>query len=149
MIPFKKKKYRIKVPIDVYTSDNPINPPVGKEENGMDGQLNALSFTNKNPQMTQMVEIFGEGGDGSLVLEPKKIDFGIVKVNFNKMLKVTLHNYSHVTFYVELMLIPLDTTTKKFDAQTMKNFKSFFDFDFKEGLIAGHSKVEVCITFKP
>jgi len=86
MIPFKKKKYRIKVPIDVYTSDNPINPPVGKDENGLDQQLNALTFTNKNPQLTQMVEVFGEGGDGSLVLEPKKIDFGIVKVNFNKML---------------------------------------------------------------
>jgi len=85
------------------------------------------------PRISQHLEVFGEGGDGSLILEPKKIDFGIVKVNFNKMLKVTLHNYSHVTFYVELDLRPMDESTKKQDPKKLEQFKSFFDFDFKEG----------------
>jgi hypothetical protein len=41
MIPFKKKKYRIKVPIEVTTAET------------------------KSMPHNQQIEVFGEGGDGS------------------------------------------------------------------------------------
>lgn len=31
-----------------------------------------------------MIELFGAGGDGSLKLTPKHLNFNIVKVNFTK-----------------------------------------------------------------
>lgn len=54
--------------------------------------------------MNYNFEIFGAGGDGSLSIEPEKMDFDIVKVNFNKKKYATLHNYSNCTFYIELKL---------------------------------------------
>ena len=40
------------------------------------------------------------------VEKTKIIDFGIVKVNFNKKQYAILHNYSNCTFYIELSLRP-------------------------------------------
>jgi hypothetical protein len=37
-------------------------------------------------------------------MEPEIIDFGIVKVNFNKKIIAKLENFSNCTFYVELRL---------------------------------------------
>ena len=51
-------------------------------------------------------EIFGAGSDGQLSIEPAVINFDIVKVNFNKKVYATLHNYSNCTFYIELVLYP-------------------------------------------
>jgi len=46
------------------------------------------------------IELFGAGGDGSLSLSPKTLDFDIVKVNFSTKKTVTLHNYSNCTFFI-------------------------------------------------
>ncbi len=40
-------------------------------------------------EVKYLFEIFGAGGDGSLSIEPEHIDFGIVKVNFNKKVSFT------------------------------------------------------------
>jgi hypothetical protein len=48
--------------------------------------------------------MFGEGGDGSLSLTPKTLDFNIVKVNFTKKKTLTLHNHSNCTFFIQLNL---------------------------------------------
>lgn len=65
-----------------------------------------------------MFEIFGAGGDGSLNIEPKLIDFQIVKVNFNKKVFATLHNHSNCTFFVELILHPINIDRDRVDAHT-------------------------------
>lgn len=49
-------------------------------------------------------EIIGAGGDGSLSISPEKLEFDVVKVNFSEKKYATLHNYSNVTFYIELKL---------------------------------------------
>ena len=58
LMPLLKKKYQIRVPIDIYGdgSDKPVEQ--------------------------QQIEVYGEGGDGSLVVRPEVLDFGIIKVNF-------------------------------------------------------------------
>jgi hypothetical protein len=124
MIPLKKKKYQLKVPVDVF-----------------------------GEQMDQVVEskqleIFGEGGDGSLVIKPEIVDFGIIKVNFQQMQKITIYNHSHVSFFLQLDL-RLSDETQKLDANTKRIINNSFEFDFREGLITGNSKIEVMITFKP
>lgn len=124
MIPLKKKKYRVKIPIEFWGNDT-------------QGEIEQ-----------SQVEIFGEGGDGSLSILPKRVDFGIVKANFQKTTKITIQNHSHVTFFVELDVRPLEENTK-FDAQTKRMIKDVFNFDFTDGLITGHSKVEINITFNP
>jgi hypothetical protein len=49
-------------------------------------------------------EVHGAGGDGSLTITPEELHFDVVKVNFTDKKYATLHNYSNVTFYVELKL---------------------------------------------
>jgi len=46
--------------------------------------------------------MYGAGGDGSLSLTPKTLDFQIVKVNFTKKQTLTLHNHSNCTFFIQL-----------------------------------------------
>ena len=124
-MPLKKKKYRMKVPIEIF----------GEEET-------------KAPIGQQQVEIYGEGGDGSLVMKPELVDFGIIKVNFHKMEKITIFNHSHVSFFLSLEVKPLDESVR-LDETTKRVLANSFQLDFTDGLITGHSKIEVCITFKP
>lgn len=76
---------------------------IGYHHPGSGNEFNKLS-TKEPMSINYTFEIFGAGGDGSLNIEPKIIDFGIVKVNFNKKVYATLHNHSNCTFYVELVL---------------------------------------------
>ena len=124
-MPLKKKKYQIKVPVDI----------VGESENAI-------------PIEQQSIEVYGEGGDGSLVVKPDSVDFGIIKVNFQKMEKITIYNHSHVTFFLSLEIKPFDEN-EKMDETMKRVLANSFNLDFREGLITGHSKIEVCITFKP
>lgn len=124
LMPLKKTKYHIKVPIEVY------------------GENSNQSTEN------QQLEVYGEGGDGTLVAKPDDVDFGIIKVNFYKMKKITIYNHSHVTFYLNLELKPQDETTKM-DEASRRAIAESFHLDFVDGIITGHSKIEVAITFKP
>lgn len=54
-----------------------------------------------------MFNIYGIGGDGSLEMFPEKVDFDIVKVEFNEKKYITLENLSECTFYIELILKPV------------------------------------------
>jgi len=56
--------------------------------------------------MEYWFEIFGAGSDGHLRLNVNKIDFNIIKVNFNTKKYATLINDSNCTFYIELILRP-------------------------------------------
>ena len=124
LMPLKKAKYHIKVPIEVHGEN--------------------ADQTAENQQL----EVYGEGGDGSLVAKPEDVDFGIIKVNFYKMQKITIYNHSHVTFYLNLELKPQDDTVKM-DEASRRAIAESFHLDFVDGIITGHSKIEVSITFKP
>lgn len=124
LMPLKKSKYHMKVPIEVYgeNSDEVVD--------------------------TQSLEVYGEGGDGTLVVKPENLDFGIIKVNFYKTHKITIFNHSHVTFYLNLE-IKADNEEKKVDEATKRAISNCFQLDFNEGIITGHSRIEVSVTFKP
>ena len=124
LMPLKKKKYHVKVPVEV-TGETGVSEPE-----------------------VQQLEIYGEGGDGSLVMKPELVDFGIIKVNFLKMHKITIYNHSHVTFFLNMEIKPLDDNIK-LDEATKRILANSFNLDFTEGLITGHSRIEVTITFKP
>lgn len=49
--------------------------------------------------------VFGEGGDGSITINPDNIDFKIVKVNFSERVTVTISNESNCMFYIMLRLV--------------------------------------------
>jgi hypothetical protein len=55
-------------------------------------------------EISELFEVVGVGGNGSLSVEPEKLDFGIVKINFNKKVYAALTNNSNCKFFVQLRL---------------------------------------------
>ncbi len=91
------------------------------------------------------VNVFGEGKDGKLFLEPKELNFGIIMVNFVKTGKFVLFNKSDTTFNV---VIELQIEGEISDEEKEK-LSSFFLIDFQEGIIPAKSKREINVTFNP
>lgn len=93
-------------------------------------------------------EIFGAGGDGSLNITPEQLQFDVVKVNFRDKKYATLHNYSNVTFYVELKLRGAKRSEEDGE-ENIEGLEKNFSLDFKSGIIAANSKVDIGIIFNP
>ena len=97
----------------------------------------------------QWLSILGEGGDGEITFDSKKIDFGIVMVNFIQKKKIVIRNKSDITFNVAIRL--------KFDEERLsaihdakdREINQFFALDFEEGIIPAKSFREVNIIFHP
>ena len=83
------------------------------------------------------------------VEKTKIIDFGIVKVNFNKKQYAVLHNYSNCTFYIELSLRPNATQFNDITESQEDNVLKNFTLDFDKGIIAANSTIDVGIMFNP
>lgn len=66
-------------------------------------------------------------------------------MNFRDKKYATLHNYSSVTFYVELKL----RNSKGEDEDDEEHLEKNFSLDFKSGIIAANSKVDIGIIFNP
>lgn len=89
------------------------------------------------------IEVFGEGGDGSLVLEKQEIDFGVVKVLEQKKIQVKLTNLSDCTFYIEQAL---KSNTKD---NSNHEVQSSFSMDSSEGTLVAKGSTLIGITFSP
>ena len=143
-IPYKKKNYLIHIPLKIYNILDPEQDLVGFH----------LPGSGKNPIprektiVNYQFEIIGAGGDGALDINPQEIDFGIVKVNFNKKVYFVLENFSNYMFYVELNLKPLEDQ-KKLDNKLQNFIQNSFSLDFENGIISANSKVEIGIIFHP
>ena len=141
-IPYRKKTYKISVPIHVFNVVDPLQSLVGYY----------LPGSGKNVPVPARFEteyklsVTGVGGDGSLSIAPKELDFGIVKVNFSKRLSFVIENFSEVTFYVEIRLNPKND---KLSPEVKKTIINSFKLEFEHGKIAGSSKLEIGITFLP
>lgn len=95
-------------------------------------------------------EIFGAGGDGSLSITPEQLQFDVVKVNFRDKKYATLHNYSDVTFYIELKLRSSKIAEDEGEGEEAREgLEKNFSLDFKSGIIAANSKVDIGIIFNP
>ena len=143
-IPYRKKNYKITCPVTIRDVLNPQQMLVGFFEPG--------SGSNPAPRTRQeakyKIEVFGVGGDGSLSLEPSVLDFGIVKVDFSNKKTVTLENFSNINFFVEIEIKPKDEKLQN-DHRLRSVIAKSFNLDFKEGTIAGNSKLEIGIIFQP
>ena len=143
-IPYKKKTYQIHIPMRVYNILDPEQDLVGFH----------LPGSGKNPIPREKIivdyqfEIIGAGGDGALSITPLEIDFGIVKVNFNKKVYFILENFSNYMFYIELNLKPVEDQ-KKLDNKLQNFIQKSFSLDFENGIISANSKVEIGIIFHP
>jgi fructose-1,6-bisphosphatase/sedoheptulose 1,7-bisphosphatase-like protein len=74
-----------------------------------------------------------------------------VKVNFRDKKYATLHNFSNITFYVELHLRTAKNNSEE-EEETDENKDGIdknFSLDFKSGIIAANSKVDIGIIFNP
>lgn len=76
-----------------------------------------------------------------------------MKVNFRDKKYATLHNYSNVTFYIELKLrsakVAEGEEEEEEDAEHIESLEKNFSLDFKSGIIAANSKVDIGIIFNP
>lgn len=123
--PMKKISYKIKCPV--------VTEAPGVLEEGR----------------RQWLNILGEGGDGEITFDSKKIDFGIVMVNFIQKKRLVIRNKSDITFNVAIRL--------KFDEERLstihdakdREINQFFALDFEEGIIPAKSFREVNIIFHP
>ncbi len=117
------------------------------------GSEGAALETVLEKRVNYKIEVIGSGGDGSICIEPKIIDFDIVKVNFNKTITATLQNLSSTSFYVELEIRPIHSNEKSdrkpFDVKMFNLLKKNFTLSFSEGVLAGNSKIDINITFHP
>jgi len=142
-VPFKKKAYKIKVPIKVLNVIDPLQNITGFHLPGS----GSLNMEPERKESNYELMVFGMGGDDSLAIQPELLDFGIVKVNFSEKRFFTIENFSHITFYVKIQLKPKneENMTKEMKYLIQNSFK----LDFNEGIIAGNSKLEIGITFTP
>jgi hypothetical protein len=89
-IPYKKKEYRVKVPFSAKEVLDPQQALIGYHLPGS-GDPDQMMTLREPLTINYTFEIFGAGGDGSLNIEPKLIDFQIVKVNFNKKVSFAIN----------------------------------------------------------
>eukprot|EP00828_Plagiopyla_frontata_P018328 TRINITY_DN2353_c0_g1_i13.p1 TRINITY_DN2353_c0_g1~~TRINITY_DN2353_c0_g1_i13.p1 ORF type:complete len:916 (-),score=111.90 TRINITY_DN2353_c0_g1_i13:56-2803(-) len=149
-LPYRKKKYKMTVPCQASELHDPSQDLIGYFLPGSGGRLQQQQLEQKELKSVDYnFTIFGAGGDGCLRLSPELIDFGIVKVNFNKKIYATLENVSDCTFFVQLSLRSANKKEKekKFDQRMLSLLQQAFTLDFEEGIIAAHSKVDIGITF--
>jgi hypothetical protein len=123
--PMKKLSYKIKCPV--------VSEALGVQEEGR----------------RQWLNILGEGGDGEITFDSKKIDFGIVMVNFIQKKKLIIRNKSDITFNVAIRLkLDEERLSTIHDAKD-REINQFFALDFEEGIIPAKSFKEVNIIFHP
>lgn len=73
-----------------------------------------------------------------------------MKVNFRDKKYATLHNFSNITFYVELQLRTAKNNGEEEETEENKDgIEKNFSLDFKSGIIAANSKVDIGIIFNP
>lgn len=83
-------------------------------------------------------------------LNVNKIDFNIIKVNFNTKKYATLINDSNCTFYIELILKPkIKEKEKQIDAAFNSLIERSFTLDIQNAIIAANSKLDIGIMFNP
>ena len=85
------------------------------------------------------ISIIGMGADGNLQIDPPNINFGTVKVAFQKMMTFSIYNPSICNFYVKLV----------FPKEDQQNISKVCQLSFTEGLINSLCKKDVTVTFTP
>lgn len=83
------------------------------------------------------VKILGKGNDGELTIQPAVLDFGTVKVGFEKKLYFSIYNPSLCNFIIKLE-IPKE-----------ENYEKILKLNFTEGLINSLCKKDVNLSFHP
>lgn len=109
------------------------------------------------PRKYYEVQVVGAGSDGQLRITPRGLEFGTVKVDFEKKLIFQLHNRAHCNIYVSLSFEAHEeqfSNPESVEGNTplpelSKLIQRSFKFDQKEFLLNANSKKAVTVTFKP
>lgn len=99
--------------------------------------LNNLNNQNDTQIFKKVLKVLGKGKDGDSRIEPALLDFGTVKVGFEKKLKFSLFNPTICNFYVKL------------EFEDKAQFEMILKLDFKEGYINSLCKKDVNLSFNP
>ncbi|EGR30774.1 hypothetical protein IMG5_123900 [Ichthyophthirius multifiliis] len=143
-IPQKKKKYKIKPTISAYVIENQQNSMVGVFNPGS----GLFTKNQEEEKMDIQMEVQGEGNDGNILVQPRVLDFKIVKVNFSEKKSVQIQNMSDCTFFVFFKLVYDENQEEKEEKNEFlieKNFK----LDIQESILAAHSKIDLNVYFFP
>jgi len=108
-----------------------FNPGFGPQ------QQNNLNIKTDKRTFKKIIKIIGKGNDGDLKIEPALLDFGTVKVGFEKKLKFSIFNPTICNFYV------------KIEFENNEVNQKILKLDFKEGFINSLCKKDVYLTFSP
>lgn len=93
----------------------------------------------------KIIKIVGKGNDGELKIEPPLLDFGTVKVGFEKKLSFSIYNPSLCNFFTKLEI----EKNKDDDNFENLNLEKILKLDFNEGFINTLCKKDVNLTFHP
>jgi len=85
----------------------------------------------------KVLKIIGKGQDGELKIDPPLLDFGTVKVGFEKKQKFSIINPTICNFYTKLEL------------DNSHLYDKILKLDFKEGFINSLCKKDVNLSFHP
>ena len=124
--------------IGIFNPGSQIN-----EINNKSNQLMPIIEEDKR-EFIKTINVLGKGSDGSLTIKPNLLEFGTVKVGFNKKLAFSIYNPTITNFYIKL-----ETENIKNENVSPDKIKDIVSFDFTEGLINSFCKREITVTFKP
>ena len=121
-----------------------FNP--GSQINDINNKSNSLMpiAEEDKREFIKTINVLGKGSDGSLTIKPNLLEFGTVKVGFNKKLAFSIYNPTITNFYIKL-----ETENIKNENVSADKIKDIVSFDFTEGLINSFCKREITVTFKP
>jgi hypothetical protein len=109
---------------------------------------------------TKEFNILGRGSDGVLEINPKKLEFGTVKVGFHKKMFFSIYNPTITNFYIRLEpdysgnnpLLEDKGSINSYDKNApkdMNKYRSDISFDFTEGMLNSFCKKEINVKFEP
>ena len=102
------------------------------------------------------INVLGLGSDGDIQIEPKKLEFGTVKVGFHKKLSFSIFNPTITNFYIKLSPdfsgnAPLDKASgdEKSEKSDIIQKRKDIKIDFLEGMLNSLCKKDINIQFEP
>ena len=111
--------------------------------------LSERKFEKNSRIYSKELFVVGKGSDGDLKVEPTTLEFGTVKVGFNKKLFFSIYNPTMTNFYIKLEPEKKEYIGENGNMEEVTNINEIISFDFKEGLINSFCKKEVAVLFRP
>ena len=150
MTPMKNEKVNAHVKVTAERIYDPSNENIGiynpenKNQNEKKNEFDRRVFSKE-------FIVLGRGSDGDLQIEPKRLEFGTVKVGFHKKMFFSIYNPTITNFYIRIEpdfsgnIILTEDKNEKYP----NKYRSDISFDFNEGLLNSFCKKDISVQFEP